>query len=284
MKMKFTAWSGVLALAAAANVAFAAGPTDPQIAAIVVTANQVDIDAGKLALSKAHSKDVKEFAQLMITDHSGVNKSATELVQKLHVTPEANPTSAELAEGRRRQRGRTEEAQRQRVRPRLCRSRSRLPPGSARCRRHDLDPQRAECRTQGAARQSASRVRRAPGAREESAKPIEQEGCLRRVGRRHGESRSPACCWPGPRPRPLNRRTRRLRPHDRDREPAVQSRRSWRSKPESGLPGSTRTSFPTRQPRAQKPSIRRPSRRTPFGPGWRRSRALIPMFAHFTLQ
>jgi len=99
MKMKFTAWSGVLVLAAAANVAFAAGPTDPQIAAIVVTANQVDIDAGKLALSKAHSKDVKEFAQLMITDHSGVNKSATELVQKLHVTPEANPTSASLQKG-----------------------------------------------------------------------------------------------------------------------------------------------------------------------------------------
>jgi len=99
MKMKFTAWSGVLALAAAANVAFAAGPTDPQIAAIVVTANQVDIDAGKLALSKAHSKDVKEFAQLMITDHGGVNKSATELVQKLRVTPEASPTSASLQKG-----------------------------------------------------------------------------------------------------------------------------------------------------------------------------------------
>src|SRR5580704_3965319 len=73
-----------------------AGPTDPQIAAIVVTANQVDIDAGKLAKSKAQSKDVKEFAQLMITDHSGVNTSATDLVQKLHVTPQANPTSQNL--------------------------------------------------------------------------------------------------------------------------------------------------------------------------------------------
>jgi putative membrane protein len=99
MNMKYTAWSGILALAAAANVAFAAGPTDPQIAAIVVTANQVDIDAGKLAVSKSHSKDVKEFAQLMITDHSGVNKSATELVQNLHVTPESNPTSQSLQKG-----------------------------------------------------------------------------------------------------------------------------------------------------------------------------------------
>ena len=99
MKMKHAAWSGILVLAGAANVVFAAGPTDPQIAAIVVTANQVDIDAGKLAVSKAHSKDVKAFAQLMITDHSGVNKSATELVQKLHVTPESNPTSQSLQKG-----------------------------------------------------------------------------------------------------------------------------------------------------------------------------------------
>jgi len=99
MKMKYVAWSGIIALAAAANVGLAAGPTDPQIAAIVVTANQVDIDAGKLAVSKSHSKDVKEFAQLMITDHSGVNKSAVELVTKLRVTPESNPTSQSLQKG-----------------------------------------------------------------------------------------------------------------------------------------------------------------------------------------
>jgi putative membrane protein len=75
------------------------GPTDPQIAAIVVTANQVDIDAGTLAKSKAHSTQVKEFAQRMITDHTGVNKAATELVEKLHVTPAPNPTSESLQKG-----------------------------------------------------------------------------------------------------------------------------------------------------------------------------------------
>jgi putative membrane protein len=85
----------VFAFGATAAWAQGAGPTDPQIAAIVVTANQVDIDAGKLAKSKAQSPQVKEFAQRMITDHSAVNKSATELVQKLHVTPETSPTSPE---------------------------------------------------------------------------------------------------------------------------------------------------------------------------------------------
>jgi len=66
------------------------------LAAIVVTANQVDIDAGKLAKSKAQSQDVQAFAQRMITDHSAVNKSATDLVQKLHVIAQLNPTSESL--------------------------------------------------------------------------------------------------------------------------------------------------------------------------------------------
>lgn len=96
MKLIQAAWAGVAILGAAGAWAQAAGPTDPQIAAIVVTANQVDIDAGKLAKSKSQTREVQDFAQLMITDHSGVNKSATELVTKLHVTPESNATSDSL--------------------------------------------------------------------------------------------------------------------------------------------------------------------------------------------
>ena len=89
------------ALVAAAPGAFAQskGPTDPQIAAIVVTANQVDIDAGKLALDKGQSAEVKALAQRMVTDHTKVNQSATDLVHKLNVTPEPNATSASLKKG-----------------------------------------------------------------------------------------------------------------------------------------------------------------------------------------
>jgi putative membrane protein len=90
---------GALLLLASVVQADSAGPTDPQIAAIVVTANQVDIDAGKLAESKSKSADVKAFAQRMVTDHTGVNKSATELVTRLHVTPEPNATSKSLQQG-----------------------------------------------------------------------------------------------------------------------------------------------------------------------------------------
>jgi putative membrane protein len=73
--------------------------TDAQIASIVVTANQVDIDAGTLARTTSTSADVKKFAQLMIDDHTAVNKSAGELVTRLKVTPEDNPTSQSLKSG-----------------------------------------------------------------------------------------------------------------------------------------------------------------------------------------
>jgi len=97
MKVISTASATLMALLGTYTAAaLAAGPSDPQIAAIVVTANQVDIDAGKLAQSKAQSADVKEFAGRMVTDHMGVNKSASELVKKLHVKPESNPTSESL--------------------------------------------------------------------------------------------------------------------------------------------------------------------------------------------
>ena len=88
------------ALGAAMALASAQGmPTDPQIAAIVVTANQVDIDAGKLAEQKAQRAEVKAFAKRMVTDHTGVNQAAVELAQKLHLTPQSNPTSEGLKQG-----------------------------------------------------------------------------------------------------------------------------------------------------------------------------------------
>jgi putative membrane protein len=74
-------------------------PSDPQIAHIVVTANQIDIDAGKLAKSRSKNKEVQAFAQQMITDHSAVNKQAGALAKKLGVKPENNDTSKALKQG-----------------------------------------------------------------------------------------------------------------------------------------------------------------------------------------
>ncbi len=91
-----------LALAAALSLpaqAQNAAPNDAQIAAIVVTANQVDIDAGQFAAGKTKSKDVQAFARLMVTDHGGVNKMAVDLVTRLKVTPQDNPTAQGLQKG-----------------------------------------------------------------------------------------------------------------------------------------------------------------------------------------
>ena len=99
MKVIHAPWTAALASLATTAWAQGGGPTDPQIASIVVTANQVDIDVARLARTKAHSKEVKDFAQRMITDHTSVNKRAAELVHKLHVRPESNATSESLKQG-----------------------------------------------------------------------------------------------------------------------------------------------------------------------------------------
>jgi putative membrane protein len=96
MKVTHLIIASSFVLAASTVAAQSAGPTDPQIAAIVVAANQVDIDAGKLAESKAADKEVKAFAKRMVTDHTGVNKQAVALVTKLNVKPEENDTSRSL--------------------------------------------------------------------------------------------------------------------------------------------------------------------------------------------
>jgi putative membrane protein len=70
--------------------------SDAQIAAIVVAANQVDVDAGKLAAKKSTDAEVRKFAQTMVTDHTAVNKSAVDLVTKLKVSPQENETSRAL--------------------------------------------------------------------------------------------------------------------------------------------------------------------------------------------
>ena len=71
---------------------------DAQIASIVVTANQVDIDAGKLARASANA-EVKKFAQLMIDRSHRREQVGHRTRDRLKVTPEDNPTSQSLKSG-----------------------------------------------------------------------------------------------------------------------------------------------------------------------------------------
>jgi putative membrane protein len=67
-----------------------------QIAMIVVVADTVDVDYGKLAVEKPRDQAVKEFADTMIRDHTAVNDKAIALAKKLGVTPEVSDTSKSL--------------------------------------------------------------------------------------------------------------------------------------------------------------------------------------------
>ena len=96
MRISFSVVALVCAFFLQAQTVLAQGVNDGQIGSIVVTANQVDIDAGKLATSQSTNDDIKAFARLMVTDHTAVNKSATELAAKLKVTPQDNATSQSL--------------------------------------------------------------------------------------------------------------------------------------------------------------------------------------------
>jgi len=92
----------LLSLAVCSGLAAQSAPpklSDPQVAHVAVTANSIDIELAKLAQSRTHNPDVKQFATTMITDHSAVNAQAAALAAKLGVTPEDNEVSQSLLKG-----------------------------------------------------------------------------------------------------------------------------------------------------------------------------------------
>ncbi|QNA88238.1 DUF4142 domain-containing protein [Massilia sp. Dwa41.01b] len=100
MKIQLHTWTAIAAALSLAGPALAqSAPDDAQIAGIVVAANSVDIDAGKLAERMTENAEVKAFAQQMVTDHAGVNKQAVALVTKLNVTPRDSELSKSLKAG-----------------------------------------------------------------------------------------------------------------------------------------------------------------------------------------
>jgi putative membrane protein len=73
--------------------------SDAEIASVVVTADNIDIDLARFAETRSQDSSVRKFAATMITDHSAVNAQATALVKKLGVTPADNAVSQSLLKG-----------------------------------------------------------------------------------------------------------------------------------------------------------------------------------------
>ena len=92
---------GIMAFSACASAprpspGKSAGPSDAEIAGIVVAANAIDADLGDLAAVRATHPDIRQFGKTMATDHRAVNKAAGELVARLGVTPVENDVSRRL--------------------------------------------------------------------------------------------------------------------------------------------------------------------------------------------
>lgn len=67
--------------------------SDPEIAFVAVTANQIDIDFAGIAKQKSKDASVIEFANTMERDHKAVIAQAAALAKKLGVTPKNNAVS-----------------------------------------------------------------------------------------------------------------------------------------------------------------------------------------------
>jgi putative membrane protein len=70
--------------------------TDPEIASVAVTANQVDIGNADIAIARSKDSSILQFAETMKRDHQAVIDQAVALVTKLHVTPKDNAVSQKL--------------------------------------------------------------------------------------------------------------------------------------------------------------------------------------------
>lgn len=94
--------TGMAADSIPADTAGASAPlTDANIVALLDEANQADSAAGALAVTKATSQEVKDFAKLMMSEHHALRKAGQQLAQKLNVTPASPATDPvkPLAEG-----------------------------------------------------------------------------------------------------------------------------------------------------------------------------------------
>ena len=83
----FAAMTGFVVTTQARAQAAAPKLDDPTIVAIFDAANTYDIETGKLAVSKARSKEAHEFGEMLVRDHTNVRQQGRDLAASLKVTP-----------------------------------------------------------------------------------------------------------------------------------------------------------------------------------------------------
>ena len=76
-----------LPVATARSQASAPRLDDATIVAIFDAANTYDMETGSLAVSKGHSKAVRDFGAMLVRDHGNVRQQGRDLAKSLKVTP-----------------------------------------------------------------------------------------------------------------------------------------------------------------------------------------------------
>ena len=97
--------AAALVLSACATTAYepmpgALPPSD--VAGIVMTANEGEIQQGQAASQKATNAQVREFAQMMVTDHTNANNTARDVFSREGISPGENDTTRTLSSNSRR--------------------------------------------------------------------------------------------------------------------------------------------------------------------------------------
>lgn len=80
----------------AQTTANAATPSDAQIVKIVENINAGEIAAAKIATSKTKNKDVRQFAQKMIKEHTMNKRTVDAVAKKNHIVAENSDTATNL--------------------------------------------------------------------------------------------------------------------------------------------------------------------------------------------
>ena len=78
-----------------------AGLPQADVAGIVMTANEGEVQQGQAAASRASSAEVRSFAQMMVTDHTNALNMARDHFSRAGVTPGENATTQCLRENSR---------------------------------------------------------------------------------------------------------------------------------------------------------------------------------------
>lgn len=73
--------------------------SDSEIAEILRTANQAEVDVAKMATTRASNSSVKDFAKDMILDHQNNQKVEAKITRTEKISPQPNEAAMELKKG-----------------------------------------------------------------------------------------------------------------------------------------------------------------------------------------